>query len=130
MYARTNPSSATASARRSCAPRPPAAAGLLGDVRVEDSHRHIAALLRDSKNAVIVLGNQAAAHPAAATQRALAGKIAELSDARVSLITDGATAAVAHLAGVLPHRGAAVVAAPQRGLDARAMLEAKLKGYV
>jgi len=112
------------------APLPPAVAGLLDDVRVEDRHRHIAALLRNSKNTVIVLGNQAAAHPAAATLRALAGMVAELSEARVALITEGANAAGAHLAGVLPHRGAAGVAAPQRGLDARAMLEAKLKGYV
>src|SRR3569623_2051467 len=112
------------------APLPPAVAGLLDDVRVEDRHRHIAALLRISKNTVIVLGTQAAALPAAATLRALAGVIAELSAASDALITEGANAAGAHLAGVQPHWGAAGVAAPQRGLDARAMLEAKLKGYV
>src|SRR3569832_1170901 len=71
------------------APLPPAVAGLLDDVRVEDRHRHIAALLRNSKNTVIVLGNQAAAHPAAATLRALAGMVAELSEASVALFLVG-----------------------------------------
>jgi len=112
------------------APLPPAVATLLGDVQVNDSHRGIAALLRSGKKNAIVLGNQAAAHPAAATLRALAGMIAELTEASVGTITEGANSAGAHLAGVLPHRGPAGVPIATAGLDARAMLEAKLKGYI
>lgn len=111
------------------APMPPAIASLLADVRVDDTHRGIAAGLRDGNKSVIVLGNQAMSHPAAATLRGLAGMIAQLSDARVALISEGANGVGAHLAGVLPHRGPAG-AAVAKGLDARAMLEAKLKGYI
>ena len=111
------------------APMPPAVASLLGDVQVDDTHRNIAAGLRNGKKSVIVLGNQAMSHPAAATLRALAGMIAQLSEARVGSISEGANSVGAHLAGVLPHRGPAG-AATAKGLDARAMLEAKLKGYI
>src|SRR3569623_84535 len=112
------------------APLPPAVATLLGDVQVNDSHRAIAALLRSGKKNAIVLGNQAAAHPAAATLRELAGMIAELTAARVGTLTAGANSAGAHLAGVLPHRGPAGVPLAPAGLAARAVLEARLKGYI
>ena len=109
---------------------PPALAPLLADVQVNDQHRAIADLLGQGGKSAVVLGNQANAHPAAATLRALAGMIAQLTESTLGTLSEGANGAGAYLAGAVPHRGPARQAPVAKGLDAQAMLQAKLKAYV
>jgi NADH-quinone oxidoreductase subunit G len=97
---------------------------------VEDGHRALAQALRQGERRGIFLGTLAQRHPAYAEIKALARTLGELSGATVGLLTEGANAAGAYLAGCVPHRepgGAPVSAA---GLPARAMLEGRLKGYL
>jgi NADH-quinone oxidoreductase subunit G len=79
---------------------------------------------------LVILGQIAERHPAFADLRAVAAAVAALAGARIGYLTDGANAAGAALAGVLPHRAAGGKPAPARGLDAAAMLAAPLKGYL
>ena len=95
-----------------------------------DAHRTAAAALAHGQRHAIFLGTLAQRHPAYAQIRSLAATLAELSGATVGVITEGANAAGAYLAGAVPHResGGTPVAAP--GLSARAMLEGRLKAYL
>ncbi len=108
----------------------PALAPLLADVQVDAQHQAIADVLSKGGRSAVLLGQQAAVHPAAATLRALAGMIAQLSDSSVGTLSEGANSAGAYLAGAVPHRGPARQAPAAKGLDSQAMLNAKLKGYV
>jgi NADH-quinone oxidoreductase subunit G len=108
----------------------PAMSKLLADVKPDNQQRAIANLLRQGERSAVLLGNQASAHPAAASLRALAGMIAELSEASLGFLSDGANSAGAWLAGAVPHRESGGRAATRQGLNARAMLEAKLKAYI
>ena len=108
----------------------PAMTTLLADVKPDNQQRAIAKMLQKGENSAVLLGNQANAHPAAAALRALAGMIAELTESTLSFVSEGANGAGACLAGALPHRVAGGRAAVQQGLNARAMLEAKLNAYV
>ena len=108
----------------------PAVSKLLGDVKPDNESRAIANLLRKGSKSAVLLGDQAAAHPAAARLRALAAMIAELSESTLSFVSRGANSAGGWLAGALPHREAGAVAASRQGLDARAMLAAGLKAYM
>jgi len=100
------------------------------EAAVNDAHRSLAAVLGQGQRHAIFLGALAQRHPAYAEIRSLAAALAELSGASLGLVTDGANAAGAYLAGAVPHResGGAPLAAP--GLSARAMLENRLKAYV
>jgi NADH-quinone oxidoreductase subunit G len=106
----------------------PVPAGL-GAATVNDGHRSLAAALVTGTRRAIILGSLAQRHPAYSEIKALAALAAGLSGASVGFITEGANAAGAYLAGVVPHRvpGGAATAA---GLSARAMLEAPLKAYL
>ena len=53
-----------------------AMSGLLADVKPDNQQRALADLLRQGEKSAVLLGNQAVAHPASATLRALAGMIA------------------------------------------------------
>jgi len=108
----------------------PAVSKLLGDVTPDNQSRAIANLLRNGERSAVLLGNQAAAHPAAARLRALAAMIGELSASTLSFVSEGANSAGGWLAGALPHREAGGGKASREGLDARAMLEAGLKAYM
>jgi NADH-quinone oxidoreductase subunit G len=108
----------------------PAMTKLLAEVKPDNQQRAIADLLRQGEKSVVLLGNQAAAHPAAATLRSLAAMIAELSESTLGFTSEGANSAGAWLAGAIPHREACGRAASRPGLHARAMLEADLKAYV
>jgi len=97
---------------------------------VEDGHRSLAQALRHGERRGIFLGTLAQRHPAYAEIKALARTLGELCGATVGLLTEGANAAGAYLAGCVPHRepgGAPVTAG---GLPARAMLDGRLKGYL
>jgi NADH-quinone oxidoreductase subunit G len=106
----------------------PVPAGLRA-ATVNDGHRSLAAALVTGTRRAIILGNLAQRHPAYSEIKALAALAAGLSGASVGFITEGANAAGAYLAGVVPHRvpGGLATAA---GLSARAMLEAPLKAYL
>jgi NADH-quinone oxidoreductase subunit G len=103
---------------------------LLNGMAVQDRHRLIAEQLSKAANSAVLLGSQAALHPAYAQLQTLVALISEASGARLGILSQGANSAGACLAGCLPHRDIAGVAADQVGLDARAMLEANLKAYV
>ena len=110
--------------------------------------RRIAEGLAAAARPMILLGSGAGAHPEAARLRALARTIARLwgwrrgreadgfdpdenePGARVGYLSDGPNAAGAALAGMLPHRGPGGAPAPARGLDAAAMLTARLPAYL
>ncbi len=89
----------------------------------------VAALLAGERRAVW-LGAQALRHSAYADLRATAAALAALTGATLGYVPEGANAAGAALVGFLPHREAGLRALPRPGLDARAMLEARLKAYV
>ena len=79
---------------------------------------------------LVLLGLLAERHPAYADLRAAAAAVAALAGATLGYLTDGANAAGAALAGVLPHRAAGGKASPERGRDAAAMLAGGQKGYI
>ncbi len=97
---------------------------------ITDSRKAIAATLKDSPQASVMLGKLAIAHPARAELCALAGHIARLSGARLGTLTEGGNSAGAWLAGCVPHREAGAKPAAAAGLDWRSMMQSDLKGYV
>jgi len=88
------------------------------------------ALTAGGARRLVLLGGLAERHPAFADLRAAAAAIAELAGATLGYLPDGANAAGAALAGVLPHRIEGGRAAPTTGRDAGAMVRARLKGYL
>lgn len=94
-----------------------------------ESTDKLVACLRAGKKVSIVLGSMALNHPQAATIRSLCAVIAKHSGAQLGLLTEGANAAGAWLAGAIPHRGAAGTKSPV-GLDAQAMLRKPRKAYI
>ncbi len=78
----------------------------LQEVVVGEVARKIAATLCQAEKAVILLGEFALHHSQAAELRALAQLITTLTQANLGLLTKGANAAGAWLAGAVPHRGA------------------------
>ncbi len=96
-------------------------------VKPNDAQQKIAASLADAEDAWLLTGLIAARHPAAAGIRALAAVIAESTGATIGTLSEGANTAGACIAGVLPHRQAAGVAALSAGgLHATDMLEQPL----
>jgi NADH-quinone oxidoreductase subunit G len=85
--------------------------------------------MNGAKHAVI-LGTLAQRHPAYSQLKALAATLADLCDASVGCLTEGANSAGAYLAGAVPHRESGGAAVPAAGLSARGMLESALKAYV
>jgi len=97
---------------------------------VNDEHRALAEVLRRGERRGIFLGTLAQRHPAYAEIKALARVLGKLCGASVGLITEGANAAGAYLAGCVPHREPGGTPLTAAGLPARAMLENRLKGYL
>jgi NADH-quinone oxidoreductase subunit G len=97
---------------------------------VTDEHRALLAALNHGTRRAVMLGTLAQRHPAYAELKSLAAALAALSGASLGLITEGANAAGAYLAGAVPHREPGGAPAAQAGLSARAMLELWLKAYV
>ncbi|HHQ42901.1 MAG TPA: NADH-quinone oxidoreductase subunit G, partial [Chromatiales bacterium] len=117
-------------ARHSDVAVPPAVAGLVEGVRVEETHAAVAHALRRAGRGVVVLGAQAHASPWFGALRLLAGYVAAASGAALAELPFGANAAGAWLAGAVPHRGPGGAPAQPAGLDARAMLERPRRAYV
>jgi NADH-quinone oxidoreductase subunit G len=109
---------------------PEGLAARVSGVQPDDAQKAIAEHLHGAGKATVLLGNLALAHPELATLRAIAAAIAELSGARLGYLAESANSAGGWLAGALPHRGPGGGPATNLGLDARAMLETRLKGYL
>ncbi len=105
---------------------PPTVTDLCKNVKANDDQKRIARSLSESDEGLVLLGNIAARHTAYSAVRALAACIADLTGAKFGNLSDGANAAGAHLAGLLPHRTQGGQARDAVGLDAGSMLDANL----
>jgi NADH-quinone oxidoreductase subunit G len=83
-----------------------------------DSHRRIAAGLRDSGRNLILLGPIAARHARYAELQVLAAELARVTGASLGFVTEGPNSAGLSLAGALPNRGPGGVPGAQRGSSA------------
>jgi NADH-quinone oxidoreductase subunit G len=102
----------------------------VADVPVSEAHRALAAALSNGAHPAVLLGTLAQRHPAYSTLKSLAQQLASLTQGTLGLLTEGANAAGAYLAGAVPHRLPGATPNPSPGRDARAMLESPRKGYV
>lgn len=84
---------------------PAAAKKICAGVTADDEQKRVAKLLADGDRGVVLLGNIAGRHPAAAALRVLAAAIADATGAAFGYVSEGANSVGLHLAGVLPHRG-------------------------
>jgi NADH-quinone oxidoreductase subunit G len=100
------------------------------EASVAEAHRTLAESLRHGERRAIFLGTLAQRHPAYAEIKALARSLADLTGATLGVLTEGANAAGAYLAGCVPHREPGGAAVSTKGLAARAMLERRLKAYL
>ncbi len=109
---------------------PASVAKLCTGISASDTHKRIAASLRDAEESLVLLGCIAGRHAAYSAVRALGAVIADMTGAKLGNITDGPNAAGAHLAGVLPHRERGGEKRATIGLDVAAMLDAALDAVV
>lgn len=100
------------------------------DVDVDETSARMAEQLQGKQKICIMLGALALHHPQASAIRYLAGRLAELTGAKIGYMTDGANAAGAWLAGAIPHRLAGGITINQPGLNAYDMLEKARKAYI
>ena len=87
------------------------------------------ALCRGEKK-MLILGALALNHPEAGLIKQLADIIAQMTGAQVGLLTPGANSAGLWLAAAIPHRDVEMKQLAQPGLNAKTMLEAKLRAYL
>lgn len=102
---------------------------LLIGLEVDDFSKEVALALKKEK-ACFITGALCENHPEASLIRTLISVIQHLSGAALLRLTQGANAAGAWMAGMVPHRGAAGKTMPEPGLDVHAALNAKLKSYL
>lgn len=86
----------------------------------------------DSVKKLILMGALAINHPAYSMLQSLSNLIAQLTGAKVGLLSDGANAAGAWLAGCVPHRllGGEKITQTEVGLNANQMWHKNLKAYL
>jgi len=107
-----------------------AVSDLCSGVNPDDAQQRIAASLKDSDDALILLGVIAGSHGAYSAVRALASAITEATGAKLGFITRGPDAAGVQLAGVLPHRGIGGKSRDNVGQGVAAMLGSDLDALV
>ncbi|WP_018946354.1 NADH-quinone oxidoreductase subunit NuoG [Thioalkalivibrio sp. AKL17] len=100
------------------------------DPDTREAFERAARSLLDGEQGHVLLGADAMASPAFATLRALAGWIARHTGARLGYMPEGANAAGAWLAGVLPHRGVAGQALETSGRPAPEMMNEGRDAFV
>ncbi len=105
-------------------------AALLQDLTIDESERLMAEHLKTSKRSFIFLGSLAFNHPQASFLRRLAAFIAEATESKLGWLTEGANAAGAWLAGMVPHRRPGGKINTHMGLHALTMLEKNRKAYL
>jgi len=94
---------------------------LLKDVEVTDTHKAIAADLKNAANAVVLIGSQALASEFSSVYRALAAVIAGATGARLAIATHGANATAAQIVDMRPIAS---------GKNIGQMFDAGLKAFV
>jgi NADH-quinone oxidoreductase subunit G len=107
-----------------------AAKKLIAAAEPGDAAQRLADKLKSAENAAVLLGNLALSHPDYAVLRDLAAAIAKASDARLGYLPEAANSVGARLAGALPHGGPGLEGAGSKGLDTRALLSSRRKGYL
>ena len=107
-----------------------AVSDICSGVTPNDAQRRIAASLKDSNDALILLGAVAGSHAAYSAVRALASAITDATGAKLGLITNGPNTAGAQLAGVLPHRDIGGESRDTVGQGVAAMLDGELDAVV
>jgi len=90
----------------------------------------LASHILGKKKVCVLLGALALHHPDASHLRYAAQQIAKATHGQLGLLTDGANAAGAWLAGAISHRHAGNVAINHHGLNAYEMFAKPRKGYV
>ena len=105
-------------------------ASLLGSVQPGEPERAAAQVLLDKSQSLLLLGQIAMRHPRFADIRAIASALCRVTGARLGYLPEGANAAGAALAGVLPHRGPGGQPVEVPGLNAEAMFAAPRRVYV
>jgi NADH-quinone oxidoreductase subunit G len=103
---------------------------LLADIQPTEAEHAMADQLANASYGRVFLGGVAEGHPDFSVLRALANLVCRLSGCQLGFLPSGGNAVGATLAGALPHRGPGGGLVPVRGLNGRAMLEAKLHGYL
>ncbi len=106
------------------------ASRLVSSAAPDDTHRAMAAALRDADRAVVLLGDISISHPQYSLLRALAQAVADASGATLGVLPAGANCVGGWLAGAVPHRGPAGASIDKPGLHVRDMLSGKLKSYL
>ncbi|MGH8224816.1 MAG: NADH-quinone oxidoreductase subunit NuoG [Gammaproteobacteria bacterium] len=96
-----------------------------GDAKLDAIAKH----LLQAKQPRLLLGLLAQQHPAWADLRRLAVLVADLAEASLGYVSEGANMAGAYLAGAVPHRGPGGVAV-EAGMNARTMFEQPTAGYL
>ena len=96
---------------------PKRVAKAIDGVEPSDDQRRLAQTLLDGERSVVMLGQLIQRHPAYADLRSLAAALCELTGARLGYVSEGANAAGAAQAGLLPHRsiGGSAVKSPRLG---------------
>ena len=102
---------------------------VVDSARPGESERAAAGVLLDKPRALVLLGQIAMRHPRFADIRAIAAALCRVTGANLGYLPEGANAAGAALAGVLPHRGPGGREAENPGLNAEAMLAAPRRAY-
>lgn len=105
-------------------------APVIDGVIPDNAAESIASKLMQAEQPTLLLGISASMHPSFSAIRALAVCIAEQTGAETGFLSDGANAAGAHLAGVLPHRSVAGDSRATTGLNAREMLSTPRDAYL
>jgi NADH-quinone oxidoreductase subunit G len=105
-------------------------ASLVAAAQPNVAHKAMAAALKSGQTRAIWLGALAIRHPAYADLRAVAAGIAQATGATLGVLSEGANAAGAYLAGAVPHREPGGIKAASVGKDARALLAESAKAYL
>ena len=120
----------TVAAARLVDRQPEGLEALTEGIKVDSDVERIARSLVDADRGALLLGPQAINHRDAAALRGLAACLADLTDAVLGTLDEGANPAGAWIAGAVPHREANGTPVKQAGLDARAMMDDGLDAYV
>ncbi|MEE8307423.1 MAG: NADH-quinone oxidoreductase subunit NuoG [Gammaproteobacteria bacterium] len=121
----------TAAAKLAAKDVPKYVAKAVDGVKATKAQREVAErLIQGGEQRLVLLGQLAQRHPAYADIRSLAAALAELVDAQLGYVSEGANAAGAAQAGLLPHRTIAGNAVKSAGLDAMGLLRSPRKVYV
>jgi NADH-quinone oxidoreductase subunit G len=102
---------------------PDSVAALCEGVTPDEGHKRIGESLKDAGQGLLLLGNIANRHRAYSAVRALAAAVADATGAKLGYLSEGANAAGACLAGLLPHRGPGGSGRAEPGLNAGNMLD-------